>query len=133
MCLLLFTTPSYEAIAAEKENSHFNEEVIDIHVTMYYHLLAQKFSPYQVKVWDEIKQEQNILKKKIEELHKAGALLHGDKVEHTWIERHQQLQRALTKAVKEYDEEALKEILPKIFEHQRELNEKMKEKIKMAK
>ncbi|WP_096201174.1 hypothetical protein [Bacillus sp. FJAT-45350] len=111
----------------------YTSEIIDIHMTMYYQLLAEKYAPELVAEWNEIQKERDMLEKKITELEKTGALLHGKKVGEDWYKSHAELQTNFAKAIKEYDEKEIKKMIPKLFDQHKELNKLYKKRIQMAK
>ncbi len=128
------------AVMAHEQNhlSHgghevLKNEIVNVHMNLYYQLLAEKYAPDQVKVWKNARKDREKLLEKLKELHENGAILHGDTIAHDWLEEHSKIQQAFFKAVKENDENEIKNIIPTLFEHEIELNKIYKRSIDMAK
>ncbi|WP_078552956.1 hypothetical protein [Bacillus alkalicellulosilyticus] len=106
---------------------------MEVHFQMYYQLLAEKYEPQLVTEWDEIRKEKSMLLKEIRAASKRGELDHEDMIEPMWVEKHDKVQQKFYKAVEQRDSKAIKEILPYLFEMQKELNEIFKAKLKSKK
>ncbi|MFV8827993.1 hypothetical protein ACNSTQ_09305 [Alkalihalobacterium sp. APHAB7] len=103
------------------------------HLNMYYELLAEKYTPEYVNAWREISKEQAVLKKKISEAMKNGELMHGDVIDQDWYKKHEELQTLFVQAVEQRNEKALRKVLPKVFQQQKDLNKMYKERLAMIK
>ncbi|WP_216829468.1 hypothetical protein [Alkalihalobacterium elongatum] len=101
------------------------------HLNMYYELLAEKYTPQYVDTWREISREQAVLKKKISEAMKNGQLMHGEVIDQEWYKKHEELQTLFVQAVEQRNEKAIKKVLPKVFQQQKDLNKMYKERLAM--
>ncbi len=102
------------------------------HLHFYYQLLAEKYAPDQVKGWTEVIKEREVLFKKYRELAKSGKI-NGKFYDETWLKTHSEIQQQLLDAVQKRDENALKNIVPKMLDHQKELNSLLKDRLKEIK
>ncbi|WP_209123117.1 hypothetical protein [Alkalihalobacillus sp. BA299] len=101
------------------------------HLNMYYELLAEKYAPEYVDAWREISKEQAVLKRKLSEAMKNGQLMHGDVIDEEWYKKHEELQNLFVQAVEQRNEKALKKVLPKVFQQQKNLNKMYKKRLAM--
>ncbi|MEC2073857.1 hypothetical protein [Alkalihalophilus marmarensis] len=100
-----------------------------VHKDFYFELLTEKYAPESAEQWKMIRTERDLLMKKLSEAKKRGELLHGEVKSEEWKEQHHFLQKQLTKAVKERDEEKISTILPQIFTHYEELNKVFQQRV----
>lgn len=121
----------------EESSLHFgkggyNHKSIRPHFNYYYQLLAEKYAPKHVKVWNEVTKDREALYKKYKELKKEGKEL--DKFyDEEWLNKHKDIQKQFLEAVEKRDEEALKEIVPLVIDHHKELNSLLKKRLKEIK
>lgn len=136
MSLTSITTANDEAVN-DKGCSHmdkiaYERKAIRPHFNFYYQLLAEKYAPEYVEAWNEIISDRDAIMKKYKELKKSGKNIEKPYNE-VWLEKHRELQEEFLKAVKKRDDKILKEIVPKVIEHQKELNAMWKDSIKKVK
>ncbi len=129
--LLMVTVPSVSATeesnTKEEKQKH---EMIELHIHMYYQLLTEKYAPNEVVKWDEIRKERLLIKKKISEARKRGEDVEWDYDNDEWIQTHKQLQEEFYQAVKKYDEDELRRIIPLLIEQEKILNDWYKKQLK---
>ncbi|WP_100373411.1 hypothetical protein [Bacillus sp. FJAT-45037] len=114
---------------AEDKNKHFHES-IRVHKDFYMELLTEKYTPEQVEQWKAIRSERDLLLKKLNEAKKRGEIMHGDIRSKEWTDHHHELQKQLTKAVKERNDQEITELLPLIFAHYEKLNTEFQDRVK---
>ncbi|MBU8907758.1 hypothetical protein [Desertibacillus haloalkaliphilus] len=123
---------SQEAECQYEDKIMHTHENFSIHLNLYYQLLAEKFAPEYVDVWQEINKERELIRKKLQEAKKKGELLHGDVVGEEWLKKHESLQTEFTNAVQKQDDQELKELIPKLFTNYKELNELFKKRLELS-
>lgn len=135
--LMSFTTATItdaEETDGGKEYSHmvkggYQKKAIRPHFNFYYQLLAEKYAPEHVKVWNEVMKDREALHKQYKELKKAGK--EPDKFyDEAWLEEHGEIHKEFLEAVEKRDDEALKEVVPRIIDHQKQLNSLLKKRLK---
>ncbi|OIJ20332.1 hypothetical protein BKP45_09715 [Anaerobacillus alkalidiazotrophicus] len=110
----------------------FEQRVIRAHFNFYYQLLAEKYAPKHVKVWNNVMQDRDALIKKFKELKKDGIEL-DNFYDETWLKEHNEIQHQFLEAVEKRDDEILKVIVPQIIDHQKQLNSILKKRLKELK
>lgn len=135
--LMSFTTATItgaEGTTDGKECSHmerigYEKKAIRPHFNFYYQLLAEKYSPKYVKVWNEVLKDREALHKQYKQLKKEGKEL--DKFyDEAWLKEHGGIQKEFLEAVEKRDDEALKEVVPRMIDHQKQLNSLLKKRLK---
>ncbi|HHY21853.1 MAG TPA: hypothetical protein GX525_08220 [Bacilli bacterium] len=106
-----------------KPSCHCHMKKYGVHIDHYYELLAEKYAPDLVDEWKVISKDQQELMSKLKEDKDKKAEFKKNLKESSWYKRHKELEKQFTKAVKERDKNALKEIMPKVIEMQKELND----------
>lgn len=120
-----------ENVTSEKcvKNKH---KFMDVHMSLYYELLAEKYAPDQVDVWKNISKERKDLKKQINYAKERGEALHlGSKMK-PWFDEHKKLQKQFTKAIDKGDENEIKKLLRDVIALHQQLNEIYKEVLKTS-
>lgn len=110
----------------EKCLTHKHEQM-KIHINMYYELLAEKYAPDQVKLWQDIQKEQANLKAQIKEAKEKGELDSLKDKMKPWFKEHKEIQKQFTEAIEKRNEKQIKKLLPEIISHHQQLNELYKE------
>ncbi|OIJ16900.1 hypothetical protein BKP37_04355 [Anaerobacillus alkalilacustris] len=110
----------------------FEQRVIRAHFNFYYQLLAEKYAPKHVKVWNNVMKDRDALIKKFKELKKDGKEL-DNFYDETWLKEHNEIQQQFLEAVEKRDDEILKVIVPQIIDHQKQLNSILKKRLKEIK
>jgi hypothetical protein len=110
----------------------YEHKAIRPHFDFYYQLLAEKYAPKHVKVWNEIIKDREALLKKYRELTKSGKDV-GNFYDEEWLKVHNEIHKQFLVAVEKRDDEALKTIVPKVIDHQKELNVLLKKRLKEMK
>ena len=100
------------------------------HINMYYELLAEKYAPDQVKVWQEIVKERALIKKKISNAKKNGGKLDEKDLMKEWFKEHKEIQAKFEEAIEKRDNKEITNYLPVIFEQHQKLNDLLKEALK---
>lgn len=134
--LMSFTTAAITGAEETngKECSHmgkigYEQKAIRPHFNFYYQLLAEKYAPKQVKVWNEVIKDREALHKQYKELKKAGKEL-DEFYDEAWLVEHKEIHQQFLEAVEKRDDEALKEVVPRIIDHQKQLNSVLKKRLK---
>ncbi|MGO4887031.1 hypothetical protein ACJ2A9_04670 [Anaerobacillus sp. MEB173] len=122
-----------ESLCDQMKQVYHDHEAISVHMDYYYQLLAQKHAPNTEKTWQEIRKERDLIDKKLKEATQQGKLLHAETIDKEWLDKHGELQKEFTKAIKKQDGEKIKEILPQLFEQHKELNNILKSRLDMVK
>ncbi|OLO42817.1 hypothetical protein BTR23_02115 [Alkalihalophilus pseudofirmus] len=132
------TTYAYDIVSQQKKDndcgSHSSLLInngFSAHLNMYYELLAEKYTPEYLDAWRNISKEQAVLKRKISEAMKSGQIMHGDVIEEEWLKKHEELQTLFVQAVEQRNEKALKKIIPKVFQQQKDLNKMYKKRLEI--
>lgn len=115
--------------ASQIEKVKYEHKAIRPHFNFYYQLLAEKYAPKHVKVWNEVIAEREALIKKYRELAKSGKEI-GDFYDEAWLKAHGDLQKHFLEAVEKRDDAALQNIVPQVIDHQKELNILLKKRLK---
>lgn len=105
----------------EKSNCHMKK--FGVHIDYYYELLTEKYAPDLVDEWKVISKDQQEMMSKLKEDKDKKAEFKKNLKDKSWYKRHKELEKEFTKAVKNRDENALKEIMPKVIDLQKELND----------
>lgn len=123
--------PDGEA-STHMEQVKYEHKAIRPHFNFYYQLLAEKYAPKHVKIWNEVIKDREALLKKYRELAKAGKEV-GDFYDEEWLKAHNDIHQQFLVAVEKRDDKALKTIVPQVIEHQKELNALLKKRLKEIK
>lgn len=124
LAMVFLATLLVTSVSAENNGkSSCQMKKCGIHMGYYYELLTEKYAPDLVEEWKVISKDQQELMSKLKENKEKKEEFKKNLKEHSWYKRHKELEKQLTKAVKERDEEALKEMMPKMIEIQKELND----------
>ncbi|WNF37856.1 hypothetical protein RJD24_05250 [Bacillaceae bacterium IKA-2] len=135
---LLMSFSTAATIGAEetndKECSHmekigYEKKAIRPHFNFYYQLLAEKYAPNHVKVWNEVIQDREALHKQFKELKKSGKEL-DNFYDEAWLKEHGEIHQVFLEAVEKRDDAALKELVPRVIDHQKQLNAALKKRLK---
>jgi hypothetical protein len=110
----------------------YEHKAIRPHFDFYYQLLAEKYAPKHVKVWNESIKEREALLKKYRELVKSGKDV-GNFYDEDWLKVHNEIHKQFLVAVEKRDDGALKTIVPQVIDHQKELNLLLKKRLKEMK
>lgn len=141
ICAVLISFTNVNIVSAEEANDNtcssmekvgFDKKAVRPHFNFYYQLLAEKYAPNYVKVWDEVLKDREAIFKNYKELKKAGKEVEPP-YDDAWLKKHSEVHQQFVDAVEKRDEASLKEMVPKVIEHQRELNLMWKKKIKEVK
>lgn len=100
-----------------------------VHLDMYYELLAEKYAPDQLEQWNEIRKEREMIKKRLKEAEKRGEILHGEKLDQEWLEKHKELQIKFSAAVEKREEKEIKMLIELVFLHHKQKNELLKKRL----
>ncbi|OIJ16006.1 hypothetical protein BKP35_03210 [Anaerobacillus arseniciselenatis] len=114
------------------ERVSYEQKAIRPHFNFYYQLLAEKYAPKHVKVWNEVLKDRDALLKKYREVKKAGKELE-DFYDEEWLKEHSEIHQQFLEAVEKRDDDKLKEIVPRVIDHQKELNAMLKKRLKEIK
>ena len=122
----LLAVQSANIVSAHHEGHHHDKKCPlhsykQIHMNMYYELLAEKYAPEKVKVWQDIQNE----RKKLKESLKGEIAQKKEKLK-PWYEEHKELQKQFAEAIEQRDEQRIKELLPKVIDHHAKFNELLK-------
>lgn len=109
--------------AKEEKCGSAKHHFMKTHINMYYELLAEKYVPDQVKVWQDIQKERKQLKQQLKDLQKKGEVPDLKEQMKPWFQEHQELQKQFTEAIDQRNEGKIKKLLPEIINHQQKLNE----------
>lgn len=118
--------------SAHMEHVKYEHKAIRPHFNFYYQLLAEKFAPKHVKIWNEVIKDREALLKKYRELAKEGKEV-GNFYDEEWLKAHNDIHQQFLIAVEKRDENALKTIVPQVIDHQKELNALLKKRLKEIK
>ncbi|RXI99541.1 hypothetical protein DS745_15110 [Anaerobacillus alkaliphilus] len=138
--LMFFAYTNVTIVSAEELENETNQmdqvkyehKAIRPHFNFYYQLLAEKYAPKHVKVWNDVISEREALIKKYRELAKSGKEI-GNFYDETWLKVHSDIQKQFLEAVEKRDDQALKNIVPQVIDHQKELNILLKKRLKEIK
>src|SRR5690606_30877237 len=89
---------------------------LQVHLDFYNELLVNRYAPKQVKYWQSVRKERDLLQKKLNESIMKGKFPQLEQDE-KWIEQHRTLQENFKQAVEKRDEQGLRDILPLLIEH----------------
>lgn len=128
--LFMMFIPSVSATEEDAKEEKQKHEMIELHIHMYYQLLTEKYAPNEVVKWDEIRKERLLIKKKISEARKRGEDVEWQYDNEEWKHTHKQLHEAFYQAVKKYDEDELRRIIPLLIEQEKILNDWYKKQLK---
>ncbi|WP_096434738.1 hypothetical protein [Alteribacter populi] len=129
---------SFAEDPAEHENDHNNtyhemyyrHEALRPHFHFYYDLLIDRYHPELKSEWREIISERETLIKKFKELKKEGKLQDPPEKDQQWKEKHQEVHEKFLAAVKERNDQEIKEVLPELLTLQKDVNKYLKARIK---
>jgi hypothetical protein len=121
-----------EDVSARIGHVSYEHAALKPHFDFYYLLLAEKYAPKYVKVWKEVVKEREDLLSKSKELISEGKEI-GDYYDEDWSNTHSEIQKKFLEAVEKQAEDSLKEIVPRVIEHQKELNTLLKKHLKEIK
>ncbi|MDT8862551.1 hypothetical protein N0O92_20305 [Alkalihalobacillus sp. MEB130] len=121
-----------EQECCQHEQQEMNQE-LKVHLDFYYELLAEKYAPDEIEKWKEIRSERDLLQKKLKEAKQKGELENGEAIDKTWVDEHKKLTDAFNAAIEKRDEEQLRTIMPKLFDHYKKLNDVYKERLDLTK
>lgn len=110
----------------------YEHKAIRPHFDFYYQLLAEKYAPKHVKVWNEIIKEREGLLKKYRELVKSGKDV-VNFYDEEWLKVHNEIHKQFLVAVQKRDDDVLKTVVPQVIDHQKELNFLLKKRLKEMK
>lgn len=142
--LVLMLVPNFGTVRAEgtdgtddeacvhMEKVTYEHKAIRPHFNFYYQLLAEKYAPKHVKVWNEVIKDREALLKKYRELTKEGKEV-GEFYDENWLKTHQDIHQQFLAAVEKRDDDALKTVVPLVIDHQKELNSLLKKRLKEIK
>lgn len=123
-----FVQAEAEKVQNEEERPWPCAEGINDHIDYYYELLAEKNLPHEVKKWQDIRKERDLLLKTINEAQKRELLAESEQAKE-WAKQHQQLQKAFLEAVKKRDDQQISRILAELFEQYELRNKLLKQQL----
>ncbi|MBM7097256.1 hypothetical protein JSY36_16105 [Bacillus sp. H-16] len=132
-------TSAEEPSPAVKRDNHENNvyhqyylrhDALRPHFNFYYDLLIDRYQPELKEEWRLIVNERESLIKKYKELKKEGKLKDHVQKGEAWKEKHEMVQESFLKAVKERNDEAIKDVLPDLLALQKEMNDYLKNHVK---
>lgn len=118
--------------SAHMEQVKYEHKAIRPHFNFYYQLLAEKYAPKHVRIWNEVIKDREALLKKYRELAKEGKEV-GNFYDEEWLKAHNDIHQQFLIAVEKRDEIALKTIVPQVIDHQKKLNALLKKRLKEIK
>lgn len=113
---------------SDMEKISHEQKAIRPHFNFYYQLLAEKYAPKHVSVWNEVLKDREGLFKKYKELKKAGKEV-DNLYDEAWKKEHGEIQQLFLEAVEKRDDTKLKEMVPRLIDHQKQLNSLLKKRI----
>jgi hypothetical protein len=128
----IVTAENTDDEVTQMEQVKYEHKAIKPHFNFYYQLLAEKYAPKHVKVWNEVIREREALFKKYRELSKSGKDI-GNFYDEDWLKAHNDIHQKFLAAVEKRDDDALKMIVPQVIDHQKELNSLLKKRLKEIK
>lgn len=123
---------SLDEVSIQVEKVTYTHDAVRPHFNFYYQLLAEKYAPKHVKVWNEVLKDRDALIKKYKELKKEGKEVENLHDE-AWLKAHTEIHQQFLEAVEKRDDEKLKQIVPRVIDHQKELNIILKKRLKEIK
>ncbi|GAE24627.1 hypothetical protein JCM9140_569 [Halalkalibacter wakoensis JCM 9140] len=119
----------------EQECCQQDEQIkkeLKVHFDFYYELLAEKYAPDEIEKWKDIRSERDLLLKKLKEAKQKGELENGEAIDKEWIAKHKEITDSFHTAIEKRDEEQVRLLLPKLFDHYRELNNLYKKRLELV-
>lgn len=134
LCSLLFV--SFTIVYAEEVEDTKNclqyemeiRNAIKVHADFYHEMLVHRYAPAELKYWQSVRSERDLLHKKLKEAAQFPYLKEKDE---RWEKKHRKLQEAFKKAVERRDETEIRKLLPQIIKHDDQLNQLNKQRLKM--
>lgn len=105
---------------------------LKVHLDYYYEMLVEKYAPTKSEKWQDVRNERDLLQKKLKEAKQRGELSSEKTIDKGWIEEHRNLQQLFNAAVEKRDENQLQQLLPQMIEHYEKLNDLYKQRLKMS-
>ncbi|TWI55927.1 hypothetical protein [Halalkalibacter nanhaiisediminis] len=105
---------------------------LKVHLDYYYEMLVEKYAPTKSEKWQDVRNERDLLQKKLKEAKQRGELSSEKMIDKEWMEEHRNLQQLFNAAVEKRDENQLQQLLPQMIEHYEKLNDLYKQRLKMS-